>query len=179
MQFIETSFKDLIEIIPDVFHDERGYFFESYHGKKLADGNINERFIQDNQSFSPKGVLRGLHFQNPPYEQAKIVKVVTGSVLDVVVDLRKHSKSFGLHYKCILDGKENKMLYIPTGFAHGFLALEDTHFYYKCSQFYHKEAELGIAWNDISLNIDWGIQDPIISEKDQSLPSFAQIKDSL
>jgi len=172
MQFKETGFPDLIEIIPQIHHDHRGYFLETYHLQKILKGKIDKVFIQDNESFSLKNVLRGLHYQKFPNEQAKIVQVFTGKVLDVVVDMRTSSPKFGQHYSCILDGERNNMLYVPEGFAHGFLALEDTYFFYKCSAFHNKETESGIIWNDPKLNIDWGIDAPIISEKDQYLPGF-------
>ena len=165
----------LIEIQPRVFGDSRGYFFESFNQQKFNQLGINTEFVQDNQSFSTKNVLRGLHFQKYPYEQAKLVRVITGKVLDVVVDIRKDSPTFGNYYKYVLDSKLNNMLFIPEGF----LALEDSVFFYKCNQFYHKESESGILWNDPDLNINWGIENPIVSNKDQQLLSFETIKNSL
>ena len=175
MQFIETDLKGLFVIQPTVFKDARGYFFESFNQKEFKyNTGLNINFTQDNQSKSSKDVLRGLHFQNPPHAQGKLVRVLNGSVLDVAVDIRKKSTTYGQHFKMILSNNDFKMLYIPKGFAHGFLTLEDnTIFSYKCTDFYHKDAEDCIIWNDIDLNIDWGIKEPIISEKDQYGKKFS------
>jgi len=173
MTIEKTFIKDLLVIHPTVFEDERGYFLESYNKKALR-SNLDIEFVQDNESMSHKGVLRGLHFQKPPYAQAKLVRVITGSVLDVVVDLRKHSTTYGKHYKHILSAKNKTQLYVPEGFAHGFLVLEDhTIFSYKCTSYYHQEAESALLWNDATLSIDWGIERPIISEKDKIAENFA------
>jgi len=167
MNIEETFIKDLLVITPSIFADDRGYFLESYNKKKL-DTSLNIDFVQDNESASKKGVLRGLHFQKPPFAQAKLVRVITGSVLDVVVDIRKDSLTYGKHYKHILTSKHKEQLYIPEGFAHGFLVLEDdTIFSYKCTSYYHKESEVSLSWNDPTLDINWQIEEPIISEKDQ------------
>lgn len=172
MNFEKTFIKDLLVIIPNIFADERGYFLEDFHKKKLADF-IPVDFVQENESSSKKGVLRGLHFQNPPYAQGKLVRVISGSVLDVSVDLRKNSPTYGKHYKHILSGKLKEQLYIPEGFAHGFLVLEDdTIFSYKCTNYYHKESEVSISWNDPTININWQAENPIISEKDQNGLAF-------
>lgn len=179
MNLKKTAISDLIEIQPKVFGDSRGYFFEAYNKNNLKELGISTEFVQDNQSYSAKNVLRGLHFQKPPFAQAKLVRVITGKVLDVVVDLRKDSPSFGHHYKCVLDSEKNNMLFIPEGFAHGFLTLEDSIFFYKCNQFYHKDSESGILWNDPTLNINWGVENPVVSEKDQQLLPFETIKNSL
>jgi dTDP-4-dehydrorhamnose 3,5-epimerase len=179
MEIKATGINGLVEIFPKIFHDERGFFFESFHEKKLKDAGINATFVQDNQSFSQKGVLRGLHLQNPPYAQGKLVRVITGKALDVAVDLRKDSPTFGKSYKVILDSQKNNMLYIPEGFGHGFVALEDTIFFYKCTNYYNKASESGIIWNDPDLNIDWGISQPNVSEKDQELLSFEEFKKTL
>ena len=175
MQFIETDLKGLFVIQPKVFEDSRGYFFESFNQKEFKNNTgLNINFLQDNQSKSSKNVLRGLHFQNPPHQQGKLVRVLNGSVLDIAVDIRKKSTTYGQHFKIILSNNDFKMLYIPEGFAHGFLTLEDnTIFSYKCTDFYHKEAEDCIIWNDIDLDIDWGIKEPIISEKDQHGKKFS------
>ena len=175
MQFIETDLKGLFVIQPKVFEDSRGYFFESFNQKEFKNNTgLNINFLQDNQSKSSKNVLRGLHFQNPPHQQGKLVRVLSGSVLDIAVDIRKKSTTYGQHFKMILSNNDFKMLYIPEGFAHGFLTLEDnTIFSYKCTDFYHKEAEDCIIWNDIDLDIDWGIKEPIISEKDQHGKKFS------
>ena len=178
MKIIKTPIEGLVEIVPNVFKDERGYFFESFHEQKIAEAVGNVRFVQDNQSFSTKGVLRGLHFQLPPYAQGKLVRVVTGKVLDVAVDLRQNSPTFGHHYKCHLDAEQNNMLYVPEGFAHGFVVLEDAVFFYKCTNYYNKASESGIIWNDPALNIDWGVSNPIVSSKDQELPSIDVVANS-
>ena len=168
----KTFIKDLIVITPKIFTDTRGYFIESYNKKELKQ-YITVDFIQDNESLSQKGVLRGLHFQKPPYAQNKLVRVIAGSVLDVVVDLRKNSTTFGQHFKQLLSAENKKQLYVPTGFAHGFLVLEaNTIFSYKCSSYYNKESEGAILWNDRTLNINWNVNQPIISEKDKIAENF-------
>ena len=174
MEVIETGIEGLIEIVPKIFQDERGYFLESYQKQFFKSINIDDDFVQDNQSFSKKGVLRGLHFQKAPYEQSKLVKVIQGKVLDVAVDLRKNSPTFGEHRSVILDAKKQNMFYVPRGFAHGFLTLEDAIFVYKCDNYYNKSSESGILWSDKTLNINWGIKNPIVSEKDQILPCLKE-----
>lgn len=172
MEIIKTKIPDLLIIKPTVFSDARGYFFESYNKEFFISMGIDQNFVQDNESKSNTGVLRGLHFQRPPFAQGKLVRVIKGAVLDVAVDLRKESKSYG-QWESIELSEENKTMYwIPPGFAHGFITLEDnTIFSYKCTNVYHKEAEGSILWNDPDLNIDWGspIQ-PILSEKDKTGP---------
>ncbi|MDY7396097.1 dTDP-4-dehydrorhamnose 3,5-epimerase [Aureibaculum sp. 2210JD6-5] len=173
MKIEKTFIKDLLILSPTVFTDERGYFFESYN-KKHLEKFVNEEFVQDNESLSQKGVLRGLHFQEPPYTQAKLVRVFAGSVLDVSVDLRKKSPTYGQYFKYILSSENKVQLYVPKGFAHGFVVLEEnTIFCYKCSDYYNKNSERAILWNDATLNIDWQIKDPIISEKDKNAENFA------
>ena len=172
MEFIKHRLSGVIECIPTKYHDERGFFYESYNQKRFAANGIPEDFVQDNYSFSTKGVLRGLHFQHNPSGQGKLVRVMTGKALDVVVDLRKDSPTFGQHEKFILDADKGNMLYVPIGFAHGFIALEETIFVYKCTNFWNKEAESGIRWNDPQLGIEWGVENPIVSDKDQILPDF-------
>ncbi len=169
MEVIETGFKDLLLIKPTIFGDNRGYFYESFNAADFAKNTgLGVNFIQDNQSLSKKGVLRGLHFQCPPYSQDKLVRVFAGSVLDVVVDLRKSEPTFGKSYTVVLTGENHLQLFVPKGFAHGFATLEDqTVFAYKCSELYHKESEGCILWNDQDLKIDWQIENPIISEKDK------------
>ncbi len=169
----ETYLEGCFVITPKVFRDERGYFYESYNQiifKELIKKNIN--FVQDNISRSSKGVLRGLHLQRGIYAQAKLVKVLQGSVLDVAVDLRGDSKTFGKYYSIILDSEKHQQLYIPRGFAHGFHVLEEnTVFSYKCDNFYNNISESGIIYNDKTLNIDWKISgDVTISKKDIMLP---------
>lgn len=167
MQVNKTKIADLVLIKPDVFPDDRGYFFESYQKEKFRELGINADFVQDNESMSMKGVLRGLHLQAPPFAQGKLVRVVKGSVLDVAVDLRKNSPTYGKWESVVLSDQNKMKLMIPEGFAHGFLVLEDyTIFQYKCTNYYNKESEKGIIWNDPDLNIDWGIQNPMVSEKD-------------
>ncbi len=172
MKIEETFIKDLLILTPTLHKDTRGYFLESYNKKELG-----IQFVQDNESRSQKGVLRGLHFQKPPFAQGKLIRVISGSVLDVVVDLRKDSVTYGKHFKIVLSDTTKQQLYVPEGFAHGFLVLEnDTIFSYKCTNYYHKEAEVSIDWNDKDLNIDWGIERPIISEKDKHGLSFTDYK---
>jgi dTDP-4-dehydrorhamnose 3,5-epimerase len=177
MQIKETKIKGLLEIEPTVFGDSRGWFFESFRESWLEKLNIEGRFLQDNESLSNKGVLRGLHFQVPPFAQGKLVRVITGSVLDVAVDIRKDSETFGQHVSVILSGDNKKQFWIPPGFAHGFLVLEDrTIFSYRCTSYYNKEAEKAIRWNDPDLNIDWGELNPILSEKDFHAPFLKDFK---
>ena len=164
---------------PRLFEDERGYFFESFN-QKIFDETVGEKihFCQDNESKSAKNVLRGLHFQKPPFAQGKLVRVTAGSVLDVAVDLRSNSATYGQHISVILSAENKKQFWIPAGFAHGFLALEeDTVFNYKCTAFYNRESEGGLNWDDPDLNIDWGIPDqPLLSEKDQVPVQFSEFK---
>lgn len=174
MEVIETGIKDLIVIKPQVFRDARGYFFESFNKEKFEKIGINEEFIQDNQSMSSKGIVRGLHFQSPPHAQGKLVRVVKGAVLDVAVDIRKNSPTYGRHFSVELTEDNFLMLYIPKGFAHGFATLKDnTIFSYKCTDTYHPETEGGLPWNDRELAIDWKIEDPILSDKDRKYQAFS------
>lgn len=169
----QTGFEGLVLVLPGVLNDERGYFFESFHKEKFASLGLPVEFEQDNQSLSHKNVLRGLHFQNPPYEQGKLVRVVNGSLLDVVVDIRKNSITYGKNYSVVLNAKEQVMLWIPPGFAHGFLSLEDnTILSYKCTKVYNRESESGLLYNDADLNIVWNCENPIVSEKDKKLFNF-------
>lgn len=173
MDFVETTLPGLYLIKPKIYEDSRGYFFESFNKKLFTNINLSVNFVQDNQSLSKKNVLRGLHFQVVPFEQGKLVRVVSGSVNDVVVDMRKDSPTFGQSYSVILSDKNKLMMWIPPGFAHGFLSLEDnTIFTYKCTAYYNKESERGIKWNDPRLNINWNALNPIVSEKDAELPSW-------
>jgi dTDP-4-dehydrorhamnose 3,5-epimerase len=167
MQLIATSIPDLFIIQPKVFEDPRGYFYESYNKDVFRSNGIEVEFVQDNQSLSQKGVLRGLHFQAPPFAQGKLVRVIKGAVLDVAVDVRKNSPTYGAHVAMELNEKNKTMFWIPAGFAHGFLTLEDeTIFSYKCSDFYNKQSEDCILWNDPDLGINWGTTAPLLSEKD-------------
>jgi len=180
MKIIPTPLKGLLVIEPRIATDERGFFFESFNDRLMSEHGISDRFVQDNQSVSKKNVLRGLHFQKPPFEQGKLVRVVSGSVLDVVVDIRSDSETFGKHFTAELSGKNNKMMWIPAGFAHGFLALEDdTVFLYKVTQYYEPASEGGILYNDPELNIDWRVSDPVISKKDKVLPTFSEFRQQI
>ena len=179
MEIKETILQGCYIIYPKIFKDNRGLFFESYNKAELDEILGYEiRFIQDNHSMSAKGVLRGLHFQQGEHAQAKLVRVVSGEVLDVVVDLREGSPTYGQHFKTNLSAEDNKMLFIPKGIAHGFLCLQDnTIFTYKCDNYYHPESESGIMYNDPELNIDWEFPSEQIklSEKDLKLPSFKNL----
>lgn len=180
MKITETNIKGCFILEPNVFKDNRGVFFESFK-QDFFQRSISEKinFIQDNQSISKKGVLRGLHYQKGKYAQSKLVRVVTGEVIDVVIDLRKDSLTFGEHFKITLSSKNNKMLFIPKGMAHGFLATkEDTIFAYKCDNYYNAASEGGILFNDPDLAIDWGFSEDkfIISQKDLELPNFKNAK---
>ncbi|QKZ12411.1 dTDP-4-dehydrorhamnose 3,5-epimerase [Spirosoma sp. KUDC1026] len=175
MQVRKTSIEGLVELIPRLFEDERGYFFESYNKPLFTSLGLPMDFVQDNQSFSVKGVLRGLHMQHEPFAQGKLVRVITGQVLDIAVDVRPDSPTFGQYETFLLDASIANMAYIPEGFAHGFVALQDSIFSYKCTNVYNKASESGIRWDDPDLNIDWGINDPIVSEKDQELKFLREV----
>jgi len=173
MEIIKTPIEDLLIIQPQVFRDDRGYFFESFNRQHFIDAGLDLHFVQDNESKSQKGVLRGLHFQNPPYAQGKLVRVIKGSVLDVAVDIRKNSPTYGQYFTLELNEVNKTMLWIPQGFAHGFATLaDDTIFSYKCTNNYNKASEGSILWNDSDLNIEWNIKDPNLSEKDKNAPLF-------
>ena len=173
MQIEKTFIKDLIIIKPRVFEDKRGYFMESYNKEQLA-AVLNEDFIQDNESLSDKNVLRGLHFQKPPYAQAKLVRVIKGAILDIVVDLRKDQPTYGKYFAVKLTAKNKKQLFIPKGFAHGFLTLKkNTIFSYKCSDYYHPETEETINCFDKDLAIDWKTKKVILSDKDKNGIKFS------
>jgi dTDP-4-dehydrorhamnose 3,5-epimerase len=162
-----TQISELKLLQPNIFQDERGCFFESYNYQTLNNLGITDVFVQDNQSFSKKNVIRGLHFQIPPFAQAKLVRVIKGAVLDVAVDLRKDSPTYGQHFSVELNEENQLQFYIPVGFAHGFAALEDnTIFAYKCSNIYHKESERSIIFNDKDLNINWNVDNPMVASKD-------------
>lgn len=177
MQVIATTIPDLLVIQPKIFEDPRGYFYESYNKSNFAEHNIHVEFVQDNQSLSQKGVLRGLHFQAPPYDQGKLVRVIAGGVLDVAVDIRKNSPTYGKYFSIVLDEKNKTMFWIPPGFAHGFLTLADnTIFSYKCTNVYNKESEGSILWNDPTIGIDWGVSSPQLSDKDKEAKLFNELK---
>jgi len=173
LNIIETIIEGVYLIKPKIFKDERGYFFESFNQKEI-NKKTNVSFVQDNQSLSSKDILRGLHFQKPPFAQDKLVSVIKGSVLDVVVDIRVNSKTYGKYIIEELNEENHHQLFIPIGMAHGFLSLEDhTIFAYKCSNFYNRESEGVIKWNDPDLNIKWPISNPILSEKDENAKKFS------
>lgn len=181
MQITETPIAGLLVIEPKVWKDNRGYFYESYNARTLAEAGITGNFVQDNQSFSQKGALRGMHAQNMPFEQGKLVRVLKGAVLDVAVDIRKASATYGQHFSIELSGENHKQLWVPPGFLHGFLTLEDkTIFTYKVTNYYDKASEIGVMWNDPDLNINWNReiseQELILSEKDLILSSFKDFK---
>jgi dTDP-4-dehydrorhamnose 3,5-epimerase len=178
MNLIKTKLDGLVVLKPTVFKDNRGYFMESYNQKNINKllGNVN--FVQDNESESTRGVLRGLHFQKPPYTQAKLVRCLKGSVLDVVLDLRKDSKTYGIFETISLTEENKKQLFIPKGFAHGFIVLSKSAiFSYKVDNYYNSDSESGVLWSDLDLNIDWKINknEIIVSEKDKNLPTFNEI----
>jgi dTDP-4-dehydrorhamnose 3,5-epimerase len=179
MEVTETQLEGCFVIEPKIFEDNRGSFFESFN-KTVFEKSIGLKidFVQDNQSISQRGILRGLHLQRGAFSQTKLVRVIQGKVLDVVVDVRKNSKTFGQSFSCILSGENNKQLFVPKGFLHGFVTLEDhTIFSYKCDNYYHPDAEDGVIFNDKDLKIDWKIPlvDIILSEKDANLPNFNAI----
>ena len=173
-EFVKTEIPDVILIAPKVFEDDRGWFMETFQKSAFDKEEIWDEFKQDNHSKSTKGVLRGLHYQVPPYEQAKIVRCVKGEIYDVAVDLRPTLPTCGKYVKVLLSEENKKMLYIPKGFAHGFVVLsEEAEICYKASREYKAEADAGVMWNDPDINIDWEIDfKPIISKKDQQHPSF-------
>lgn len=179
MNIIKTEIEGVIIIEPKVFGDDRGYFFESFSQRKFEEKVCKTTFVQDNESKSKYGVLRGLHFQKSPYAQAKLVRVVKGKVLDVAVDIRKDSPTFGKHVATEISEDNKRQLFIPKGFAHGFVVLsEEAIFQYKCDNYYAQEYEGGILWNDPTLNIDWKLpmEDIILSEKDKKNPYFKDLK---
>lgn len=177
MDVSTTNIEGLLVIQPKVFGDERGYFFESFRDDVLNNHGVSSKFIQDNQSKSNKGILRGLHFQKAPHAQGKLVRVVKGAILDIALDIRTNSPTYGHHFSIELNEVNKTIFYIPPGFAHGFLTLEDnTLFSYKCTNYYNLESEGSVLWNSASLNIDWGIENPILSEKDKTAPNFMDFK---
>lgn len=179
MKVIKTRISDLVILEPKVFSDERGYFMESFQKNRYEQLVTKDTFVQDNFSKSTKGVLRGLHFQKSK-PQGKLVSVIEGEVLDVAVDLRLESKTFGLHETIKLTAAEHNQLYVPPGFAHGFVVLSDhAIFHYKCTDFYDPDDEGGILWNDSELEIDWRVNNPMVSSKDKVLPTFKDVKQEL
>ncbi len=181
MPFTDTNINGLFVFEPKAFQDARGYFYESFNTNLFAEKGINTSFVQDNQSKSSYGVLRGLHYQLNPFAQAKLVRVISGEVLDVAVDIRTGSNTFGKHFTIVLSAENKKQLYIPRGFAHGFVVLSTSaEFFYKCDNYYSKENDAGIIFNDAELNIDWKVEASklIISEKDINLPTFKGSKNN-
>jgi dTDP-4-dehydrorhamnose 3,5-epimerase len=178
MNLVKTKLDGLVVLKPTVFNDSRGYFMESYNQKNINKllGNVN--FVQDNESESSRGVLRGLHFQKPPYTQSKLVRCLKGSVLDVALDLRNDSKTYGMIETILLSEENKNQLFIPKGFAHGFVVVsESAIFSYKVDNYYNPDSESGVLWSDLDLNIDWKINknEIIVSEKDKNLPTFNEI----
>jgi len=179
VRFIETALKGVILVEPDVFEDPRGFFLETYHARKYADGGIPGPFVQDNWSRSVRGTIRGLHYQFPN-AQGKLIAVVEGEAFDVAVDIRRGSPTFGQWVGIELSAKNKRQLYIPPGFAHGFcVTSESAGVTYKVTNFYSAKDERGIIWNDPTLRIPWPVSDPIISKKDQSYKALAEMSDQL
>jgi dTDP-4-dehydrorhamnose 3,5-epimerase len=175
MEKISTGFQGLFVLLPNVFHDGRGFFLESYSKKAFGHANIFTEFVQDNHSKSIKDTLRGLHYQAWPGGQAKLIRCIRGEILDVAVDIRPDSETYLKHFKIILSKEKCNQLHIPNGMAHGFLVLSDTaEVQYKCSQYYDPNLEKGYRWNDPAFGIDWGISNPILSDRDQQNPSYGQ-----
>ena len=171
MELLPTAIPEVVIIKPDVFRDERGYFMETFHREKFQAMGIETQFTQDNESLSQKGVLRGLHFQLEPYSQGKLVRVIRGAVLDIAVDIRRSSSTFGKWVSIPLNSENKWCCWIPTGFAHGFVTLEDdTVFSYKCTNIYNKISEGSIRWNDPLIGIEWGVENPSVSAKDAAAP---------
>jgi len=176
MKVTTTAIEGLLILEPRIFPDDRGYFYESYNQNKFKEIGIDANFVQDNQSFSQKGALRGLHGQANPFAQGKLVRVLQGSVLDIAVDIRKNSPTYGQHVSVELSGTNHLQFWVPPGFLHGFVTLEDnTIFTYKVTNFYDKASEIGVIWNDPTLAIGWGVdkREVVLSPKDELLPSFA------
>ena len=181
MAVIKTAIEGVVIIEPTIYGDERGYFFESFNEERfLKEVGVNTRFVQDNESKSKRGVLRGLHFQKPPYAQSKLVRVVKGRVLDVAVDIRKGSPTYGKYVAVELTEDNHRQFFLPRGMAHGFVVLSDEAiFQYKCDNLYHPESEGSVAWNDPEIDIDWGIdtESVILSEKDKKNGALADLED--
>ena len=177
MEIIKPPIDGLLFINPKIFVDDRGYFFESWNEESFVKNGLDLDFVQDNQSLSSKGVLRGLHFQNPPFAQGKLVRVIKGAVLDIVVDIRKESATYGQHFSIELNEENKTIFWIPPGFAHGFITLEDdTIVTYKCTGVYNSASEEALLWSDKDLNIDWGAIKPLVSDKDLVAGSFRNFK---
>ena len=177
MDIIKTNIEGVIIVEPKVFGDERGYFFESFNARDFAQATgLNVTFVQDNESKSGFGVLRGLHFQRPPYAQSKLVSVVRGKVLDVAVDIRKGSATYGKYVTCELSEENHRRLFLPKGMAHGYVVLsQEAVFQYKCDEFYHPEAEGGIAWDDPEIGIPWPVSQVVLSARDKQHPRLREL----
>jgi dTDP-4-dehydrorhamnose 3,5-epimerase len=176
MKMISTPLPGLLVLDPTLYTDERGSFLETYSARILQANGLEGNFVQDNQSISKQGVIRALHFQKPPFAQGKLVRVARGKALDVAVDIRKKSPTYGQHFSIELTAENNLQLWIPAGFAHGFQSLEDdTIFCYKCTNFYDKNSEGGIIWNDPDLRIAWPLAEQVVAAKDQTFPPFAEL----
>lgn len=174
---IETGIEGLVIIEPDVFGDHRGFFKETYNKTSFEKLGLDIDFLQDNVSYSAKGILRGLHFQAPPHAQGKLVQVLEGEAIDVAVDIRRSSPTYGQHRTILLTGENHRMFWVPPGFAHGFAVLSETCFFcYKCTDTYNKESEGGLMWNDPSLGIDWGLAEPVLSDKDKDYTPFTEFE---
>ena len=179
MEVIKTDIEGVVIIKPMVFEDKRGYFFESFSDKEFKEKVVNVTFVQDNESMSCHGVVRGLHFQKPPYAQSKLVRCIQGAVLDIAVDIRIGSPTYGKWTSCILTGENHKQFFLPQGMAHGFSVLSETAiFQYKCDNFYHPESEGAICWNDPDINVSWGLgtNEIVLSEKDRRNPFLKDIE---
>jgi len=180
MDVKELELKGVFEITPKVFKDDRGFFFEAFNADAFKRSGIPYEFVQDNQSFSKKGVVRGLHFQRAPFPQGKLVRVLSGKIIDVIVDLRKDSSTFGKSLQIPISSDIGNMVYVPVGFAHGFVAIEDAVLFYKCTNGYDKASDGGLRWNDPALNIHWDLrEEPILSDKDMTLPFLKDIINDL
>ena len=181
MSFIKTDFPGLLIFEPKIWNDDRGYFFESYNQRAFTEEGVEINFVQDNQASSSFGVIRGLHYQMNPFAQTKLIRVLSGSILDVAVDIRKNSPTFGRAYTIELSAENKKQLLVPKGFAHGYSVISETaEVFYKCDEFYNKASEGGIAYNDPSLNIDWKVPggEEIVSEKDMKHPGVFDCKNN-
>ena len=175
MEFVRLELAGIVLVKPDVHGDARGFFLETYHAQKYREGGIAESFVQDNHSFSVRGTLRGLHAQLL-HPQGKLVRAIVGEIYDVAVDARPDSPTFGKWVSAVLSSENHHQLYVPPGFVHGFVVLSETaHVQYKCTDFYRKEDELGVLWNDPDLGIDWPLREPLLNDRDRSFPRLAEI----
>ena len=179
MKFLKSNIEGIIIIEPNILSDQRGYFFESFNKYEFEKEIGNVSFIQDNESRSSKGVMRGLHYQKPPFMQAKLVRCIEGKILDIAVDIRRNSSTYGLYHSTILSGENKKQIFVPSGFAHGFIVLSETAvFAYKVDNIYAPDYDAGIKWNDKQLNIHWGVEESeiLVSDKDANLPFFSEFQ---